>query len=717
MKKLLLLLMGFSMAGLVFGQSIDENFNDGWPDGWTTIDNGDNEGTWSYSDEYGVDGTGCVELDCYDSGLPNSGQADDWLITPQFTVAEGDMMSFDTHCNADYPDEISIMISKTGTNEEDFDIVVAENVEITGEYTEYQYSITDLADVNEGDQVYVGIHCNTNGSYVDVDNFFVGPAGDGFEEDFNDGLPENWSIVDEGSNDSTWMALDSVGLEETTCAYVDCYDPGPADDWMITHQAQLSEGDYLSFWADMGYQDFHDTLIVKMSKNSNAIEDFDIIVDSIITTTEGFTKFNYPISEIEGVAPGDDVYIALHAASFGSEIYVDNMRLGSYVPPEFDKAYAVSESAMDVMYDISVTTGDINLSEIVLNANGETITFSDFTIDENNDKLVHFTGASSNMVADNEADTLTNTEVESEIAFYAGVLPLSYLSLTNPDGHLIADGPVGTFTGIVTYINESEGRVWLNDAAGAHNGVNTYQAGTSLADSVNVGDEIMVYGSMSPYENQTEIFPVTYVKTLSEDNAMFDATAINGSDISADLEPDTDPGEQYEGTLVKVDTAIANAYMEEFVLNNGDTITAYECTSNDATFYVGDYLGIYTGEMSTLMSEGSTYSIKGYVVNKGGYYMIVPRFEADIQNLVGITEIEKQNVVSVYPNPVRDRLFLETSEEIDRLVVYNIAGEQVLRKSMENRNTLNTSNLRPGVYFLRMYNKNQWIQTSRVVKQ
>ena len=698
---------------------IDENFNDGWPDGWTTIDNGDNEGTWSYVEEYGVDGTGCAELDSYESDLPNSGQADDWMITPQFTVTEGAMIHFDAHCSADWPDEISVMVSKAGTAEEDFTVAVVENMELTGEYTSYDYSITDLAEVSEGDQIYVGIHCNTNGSYVDVDNFFAGASatGEGFEEDFNDGLPENWTIVNEGNNDSTWMAVDSVGIDETMCAYVDCYDPGPSDDWMITHQVMLSEGDFFSFWADMGYNEFHDTLMVRMSKNTNAIEDFDIVVDSIITTTEDFAKFNYPISEIDGVAAGDEVYIALHAASWGSQIYVDNVRLGGYIPPEFVEAYAVSDSELDVVYDISVTTGDINLADIELDANGETITFSDFTIDANNDKLVHFTGASASMVADNEVDTLTNAEVDSEVAFYAGVLPLSYLSLTNPDGHLIADGPTGTFTGIVTYINETGSRVWINDEAGAHHGINTYQDGTSLADTVNVGDEIMVYGSMSPYENQTEIFPATYIKTISDGNPMFDATEIGGNDISIDIEPDTDPGEQYEGTLVKIDTAVTVSYIEKLALNNSDTIAAWECTNNDATFYVGDYLGIFTGDISSFMVVDNYYRIKGYVVNKGGYYIIVPRFEADAAELVGIPEIDQEKVASVYPNPVNDHLIIESAENIDHVVIYNVAGEQVRRVSMKNQSNLDTSKLRPGVYFIRMFNNNEWIQTSRVVKR
>ncbi len=707
-----------TIAVAASAQAINEDFNDGWPDGWTTIDNGDNEGTWAWNDQYGIDGTGCADLDTWDGDLPNSGQADDWMITPQVTVEDGDMVSFYAVCSADYPDEISVMVSKGDASVDDFTIALVENMELTGDYVKYEYSLTDNPDINAGDDIYVAIHCNSNGSWVDVDDFYLGPTMATLFETFENGIPENWTTVDGGANEGTWDTVSDGGLEESAAAWVDCYDPGPSDDWLMTHQVTIAEGDYLSFWVDMGYEEFHDTLYVRISTASNAVEDFTVEVDDIITTTADYTKFNYNLADVEGVSAGDAVYVGFHAASWGSKIWLDNVRMGAYQPPVFNEAYAMSETELVVMYDIEVTEGDINLADIELDNGDEIITFSGYSIDPNDAKKVHLTGASSNMVGDNVLDILKNTAFEYEVEFYAGILPLTYTSITNPDGDLIYDGPMGTFKGIVTYKNDDGSRVWLSDAEGAHHSVNTYQSGGSLADSVNIGDEVLVYGALSPYENQTEIYPASYITTLSSGNSLFPATLVEGSDIAADNAADEDPAEMYEGVLISVEDAVVQEMIEEFVLDNSDTITVALCNDGEANFYVGDNLGIYNGEFTTSsMNVGSTYNVTGILVNKGGKYVVAPRLEADLSEVTGLSEVEEEAVLKAYPNPVSDYLNIEANQEVNRVVVFNARGERVLSKDISGTTEVNMKSLQGGVYFVRFFNDDEWIQTSRIVKR
>lgn len=718
MKKLLLFLTIFSFAMTLWAQTIEEDFNDGWPDGWTTIDLGDNEGTWSYSDQYGIDNSGCIDLDTWDGDLPNDGQADDWLIAPQVTLEEGTVLSFYAICSESYPDEISVMVSKGSAAIEDFTIAVEENMQLTGEYVKYEYVLTDMEDLAEGDEVYVAIHCNSNGSWVDVDNFYLGPDMATLFETFDDGFPEGWTTVDNGENEGTWDTIAEGGLEGSSCVWVDCYDPGPANDWLITPQVTLAEGDFLSFWAYMGYQEFHDTLYVRISKETSAVEDFTIEVADIITSTEGFVKFNYDLAEIGEIAAGDAVYIGLHADSWGSQISVDNFRVGAYVPPVFNLAYSYSNTELIAEYDIDVTEGDINLGEIVLHSNGDMISFSSFTIDEDNPKKVHFSGASEEIVADNVVDMLENTSLGDEVELYAGVLPLTYASITNPEGTLIFDGPLATFKGIVTYINQTQGRVWITDQEGAHHAVNTYQSGTALAEAASIGDEVLIYGSVSPFENQTEIYPANYLATLSEGNAMFPATAISGADIDMGTEADTDPAEQYESTLVKVDSAMVEEIVTELVLDNGDTITAALCNDGNGSFYVGDNLGIFNGTFDeSTMTVGNEYTVTGILVNKGGKYVIAPRYEADMSMLTGIPEMDRHDDVAVYPNPASDFLHLKSEKEINRMVVFDVTGNQVRDVSLTQQSNIDIHYLNAGVYFIRFYQDKQWVQTSRIVKQ
>lgn len=717
MRHLLLFAMALTVSVAMHAQSINEDFNDGWPDGWTTIDNGDNEGTWTYNDEYGIDGSGCVDLDTWDGDLPNDGAADDWLITPQITVAEGDMLSFYAVCSADYPDEISVMVSKGDAVEEDFTIALEENMELTGDYTKYEWHLTDFPDISEGDDIYVAIHCNSNGSWVDVDNFYLGPTEATLFENFENGFPEDWTTIDGGMNDGTWDTIAGYGLEGSVAAWVDCYDPGPADDWLISPKVTPTEGDYLSFWAEMGYGEYNDTLYVMISHDDPVVDDFTVMVDEIITTTDGIEKFNYDLSEVEGFEYGDEVYFGLHADSEGSQISVDDFRVGAYVPPVFDVAYPASNTEVIAEYDIEVNPGDINLNDITLHSNEEEITFSEFAIDEDNPKKVYFSGASQEMSADTEIDILENSAFDYSVELYAGIMPLSYTSLTYPDGGLEFDGPFATFKGIVTYINAFDERVWLTDEAGAHHSVNTYQSGTSLAEAVSVGDEVLVYGAVSPYENQTEIYPAYYLETLSDGNDMFPATEVTGADIDATIEPDTDPAEMFESVLVKVNDATVEEFTE-LELDNEDVITVAICSDEDGTFYVGDNLDIYNGTFDeSVMDAGSMYSITGILVNKGGKYVLVPRFESDMDESTGVEENQLSSQNFAYPNPVNDVLHITASQDVTHIEIYDLSGKRVLKSELFNEKPINTERLESGAYFIHFYSDNHRVHINRIIKK
>jgi len=175
MKKLLLLSFLVAFVNFAFGQiNLYENFNDELPSTWTTHDGGSNPGTWEYTNEYGMNGTGGVTLDTYDgSGTP----ADDWLVSPQVTVADGDVLSFWASCSSNYPDEISVKVSLGSTDIDDFTETLVADTQLTGGYTKYEFVLTDLANVSASDQIYVGVHCQTNGSYVNLDNFKVAQPG------------------------------------------------------------------------------------------------------------------------------------------------------------------------------------------------------------------------------------------------------------------------------------------------------------------------------------------------------------------------------------------------------------------------------------------------------------------------------------------------------------------------------------------------------------
>ncbi len=731
MKKLLLCTLLLSLVGFIQAQSIDEDFNSGMPSGWTTIDGGENDGTWYYEDGgFGLNGTNALSIDTY------PGPAGDHLITPQYTVQAGDVVSFYANCShTDYRDNLYVLVSHTGTEAADFTDTIAHIEELPNDYQQFKYDLTAQEFIAGGDQIYVALYTNSEGEYINLDNFVMGPPTELIYEEFSDSIPEGWTVIDEGSNINTWTDTSELGYNDSPCLWVDCFESGlpndgACDDWLITPKFSVRQGDYLSFWGFGGYYSdatgaLYDTIFVKISKTGVEKADFTIKADTVaMTENDGFQKMSWLLTDIENVAAGDQIHVALHARSNGSKIYLDNFRVGQYVPPQFTDIHATSDTSVAVVYDVPVTDKDLNLPNIKLQGSDGTLTFESYQIDPANDKVVHYTGASAAMSPDNEVDTLINSALEDSIAFYSGILPLSYASLTNPDGTLISDGPTATFKGIVTFINGIGDRVWLNDAAGAHHGINTYQSSGVLADSVNVGDEVLVYGSMSPFANQTEIYPADYLATLSTGNDLFDPTVVTGADIDSSLQADTDPAEKYEGTLLQVDSAEVLEYVS-VEPSQGDTLHYFVCDDGEGKFLVGDYyrLDIYTGEMSeSTMEVGKKYRITGILINRGGDYMLAPRYEADMseqQEPVGMEEEVGQPALEVYPNPVVNHLRIEAKQRFDRIVIYNAIGQRVEQIAPEARKhlTLDTGGMKEGVYFITFEKDGEVQQTRRIIKR
>tara|TARA_B100000949_G_C14165131_1_gene400850 strand:- start:17 stop:874 length:858 start_codon:yes stop_codon:yes gene_type:complete len=83
-------------------------------------------------------------------------------------------------------------------------------------------------------------------------------------------------------------------------------------------------------------------------------------------------------------------------------------------------------------------------------------------------------------------------------------------------------------------------------------------------------------------------------------------------------------------------------------------------------------------------------------------------------NPLGVIEEEFENI-HIYPNPIRDQLFLETEQPISSIEIRNVLGVRVY-KSNTMVNSINLSNLTQGVYILKVtfYNKANFV--TRIVK-
>ena len=297
------------------------------------------------------------------------------------------------------------------------------------------------------------------------------------------------------------------------------------------------------------------------------------------------------------------------------------------------RAYAMSTTSLDIVYDISITSvdpGDYSLTGTV------TITFSGASIDGADDTIVHLTGGSPVIVTDLTLDNIDDANNSTNLDFYAGLHPIYVTNTNNPSGTML-DGYDAAFQGIIS-ANDAYNNVWISDASGAYNGVMIFSS--SFDALVNVGDWIILVAQRDVYYGLTELVSPILLYTISPGNDPFGPDVISGSDIDESLVVDTNPGESWEGQLVKVQSVYVESYVDY----------DYRCTDDGGTtyFHVGDNVDYHFGAVS--LNVGSTYSeIVGVVDwhNSSDNYRINPRDAGDI-GLLAPTDL----TVSVSGNDV-----------------------------------------------------------------
>jgi hypothetical protein len=83
---------------------------------------------------------------------------------------------------------------------------------------------------------------------------------------------------------------------------------------------------------------------------------------------------------------------------------------------------------------------------------------------------------------------------------------------------------------------------------------------------------------------------------------------------------------------------------------------------------------------------------------------------------VGIDEIEKMDAeISIFPNPVKDVLYIKSESKISSAIIYNMEGKVIMDVRQINQSTINTSSLQPGVYVMSLFNGHNYLVSKRLV--
>jgi len=255
-----------------------------------------------------------------------------------------------------------------------------------------------------------------------------------------------------------------------------------------------------------------------------------------------------------------------------------------------------------------------------------TATFSSAVRDGANHKKVHLSGASpTGMMGDTTLDNLVVNDVQAEgdpsgssrVTFdlYAGLSPISNIQQSGP----LEEKNV-TVRGIIS-ANDEYNQVWIQDAAGAWNGVMIYSY--SFYALVAVGDDITVVAKPSEYYTMTELIDPVLFRIHSSGNTPYAAVSVTCADLDDDISGDTSPAEQYEGCLVKIN----NADILSGPTGNYEYIVSDDSNVNQT--YVDDDVWYHYGSGSYTI--GYTYNITGVVTFSFDLYRVNPRSDTDME--------------------------------------------------------------------------------------
>ena len=334
-------------------------------------------------------------------------------------------------------------------------------------------------------------------------------------------------------------------------------------------------------------------------------------------------------------------------------VYVDDTNFEIPTTVTIEKAYSVSSTAVDVLYGVNMSS--VDPADYTLTGTA-TITFSSATIDSTNAKLVHLTGASANMIGDTTLDNIEDTANSTDYDFYAGIMPIANTNTLNPGG-TISNDTTATFTGIVSAVGPN--KVWISDASGAYNGVLIYDY--DFDEGVNRGDSLLIYAIRDEFYNLTELKNPELVVPQTP-STPYAATVINGSEIADTLSANTNPGEKWEGQLVRIDNAVIVSTAKGDYIATDDDSTTY--------FHISDF--IYSG---LTLNIGATYKITGVVDWYSNHYEILPRDADDIIPIGDPYPVISDVQISPDPplpdsNVVISAIITDASKSVDSAFVY-----------------------------------------------
>lgn len=667
---------------------LTENFDSGTlPSGWTTIDaDGDNH-TWEIS-------TGVLEIDaghnqsayCIHSKSYANGigplTPDNYLITPAITLAESSTLTFWVSAqDASYPQEhYGVYISTTGTDLSDFTLLFEETINAQGgtrEQGAWKQKSADLS-AYTGQTIHIAFrHFNcTDLFYLNLDDvqIFAQPIDTlPYFEDFEDNIfpPPAWQISNtcnhpwarEYSDSSQWAYF--YEPSDTAC------NEGLVTqlfDFSNYNNALFMDFDFKShpLWFQNGTVDLK---VYASTDGGNTYDSTPLFSVSQIHNFPSWTPTTFSV-DLTSLAGQSNVTLKFNYEGSTCKVMIDNVHL-----------YAVDAP---IIYAYNATIGfyaEVDQSDT------QTTT----------------------VVAHNLTEPITATTAAPFAVSADGITFATTATLPKQGGTLYIQytGTLGRQLGTFTLSSIGSNNITFNVSGEGYDCTNI---SLPITEDFNHHGNMPACWEVVTAEGNTNTPFLPLHKNTSEDRG-FAFTSMNVCDnynqylISPKFNTAEELSFSFEWKTTLIDYSIFATSTEHFRVG-------YSTTDND----VNSFLWIDDQTVSTILLDEYLASFYTHFIPATAKYIAInyyseqPNYMLFIDNIT----IETANGIcshnhhaNIYPNPTNNLLNITATSNIHFVEIFNMMGQKVVTFDAHDISTqINTTNLRNGIYTLRVNTEN-----------
>ena len=559
------------------------------------------------------------------------------------------------------------------------------------------------------DYVHFNIESVLEGSSVDSYLYY----------DFEDGL-QGWTTIDADGDGFNWIESKErlgvgYGRESFYCLFSQSYDNTfdilYPDNYLVTPQKfELGEEPIFSFWAcaqDLEYPEEHFGLAISTAGNTSA-DDFTTIKEwtlSAKSSREQGTWYQYLVDLRE--YKGQEVWMALRHFNCFDQYFlaVDDIELiGVMQPMKWDDRFSVKSNnpqaniIVEAISHEEITPGKetkVNVTfannglietpfqiKAVLSTKDEfvTITKDEYILEslgcnEKTTQSFCFTTDASmpeNHVVTFDIDIFNNEKIDESIDFRYGFEK--------------------SFDGWTTINANNDDHTWYHTTEVENHFVNI----------------------IPPHSGQghlmSESFCNAMLLEITPDDYLVSPFMINVNEGTtfgfwAGMQDETVPGEHF-GVAV---STTGNTSADDFT-----TIAEWTLTNNNRK---GDVWSYFSVDLSEYANQNIWIAIRHFkcydifilciddvsINNFSRHFHW--RHSFTTQNGDALAE-NTDDIISIYPNPVNDRLYIVTEVEVENVVVYDVFGRQQSTVNGQQTLSIDVSGFDTGIYFVKIKTNN-----------